>query len=69
MLKMGETGAIACSKEFPFEDVHEYVRAYSLHKRKWFKMRHDTVSNIVYAERAKPPPWEKPIAIEEEEEL
>lgn len=58
-LKMGQTGTILCSKELPFEEVKEYVMAYAFHKRKWFKTRHDQVSNVLYAERSPPPPWEK----------
>jgi hypothetical protein len=68
-LKMGEIGTIPCSKEYPTEEVRSYATAYAFHKRKWFKLKHDPVSNIIYAERAPPPPWERPPEDSEPEEL
>jgi hypothetical protein len=32
-LKMGETGAIAITKEYPAEEVELYTHAYAMHKR------------------------------------
>ena len=40
-LKMGETGAIAITKEYPAEEVELYAHAYAMHKRRWFETRHD----------------------------
>lgn len=65
MLKMGETGSIPCSREFSADAIREYTIAYALHKKKWFKLTHDEATNVIHAERAPPPPWDKP---EEEEE-
>jgi hypothetical protein len=69
MLKMGETGTILCSREHAIEDVRSYVMMYAFHKGKWFKLKHDRSSNVLYALRAPPPPWEKPPEDSEPEEL
>jgi hypothetical protein len=68
-LKMGETGAITCTKEYPPEEVQLYVTAYAFHKNKWFEVRYDKASNVVYAKRAEQPNWEVPDEIDREEEL
>jgi len=56
-LKMGETGQIACSREFPAAEIIEYTKAYAMHKKKWFTLEHDRVNNSVSATRAPPAPW------------
>lgn len=68
-LKMGETGTVACSKQFSADELREYVTAYAFHKRKWFNIKHDAVSNVLFCERAPPPPWDKPKEEEDEEEV
>jgi len=57
-LKMGESATIAYDKEYPLEDVRNYLIAYALHKGKWFKTRTDETTHIIYATRAAPPPWD-----------
>jgi len=60
-LKMGEIGAISCTREFPINELRWYLFAYAGHKNKWFKVTHDAVSNVVYAKRV-----ERPIAVKHE---
>jgi len=65
MLKMGESATISCGTKFPHEEVSQYVVAYAFHKKKWFSTKFDPTSEIIYATRSPPPPWEKE-EIEEE---
>jgi len=67
-LKMGETGTVACSREMKPEELQLYMVAYAFHKRKWFEIKHDKVSNVLYAKRAAPPPWDHAPEEEESEE-
>jgi hypothetical protein len=69
MLKMGQTGTISCNKDYPVETIKEYVMAYAFHKRKWFKVSYDKMNQVIYAERAPPPPWDHGATEREEEEL
>jgi hypothetical protein len=55
MLRVGETGIISCGKKFPVIEVRQYVTAYALHKRKWFDLKHDAISNALQATRVKMP--------------
>ena len=58
MLKMGQTGVISLSP-FKYEEVKNYIWAYAMHKRKWFTTRHDPNANVIIAQRAAPPPWDR----------
>lgn len=65
MLKLGETATISCSSNYPTTEVRQYLMAYSFHKRKWFEVKHDATSNVLYATRVMMPSFiEQP---EEEE--
>jgi len=68
-LKLGDTGTIQCSKNYPATEVLLYVQAYGLHKRKWFESKYDRATDAVHATRGTPPPWDKPDEIDAEEEL
>jgi len=68
-LKMGQIGTVACSKQFSADELREYVTAYAFHKNKWFNVKHDAVSNVLFCERTTPPPFEKPESEADEEEL
>lgn len=65
MLKMGDVGTISCGKQFKMDEVWWYVIAYGIHKEKWFKMRKDNVSEVIFAERAEPPKKDKEEPLEE----
>jgi hypothetical protein len=67
-LKMGETGTIQCSKQYPAEEVRLYVMAYGMHKRKWFEAKEDKASNAIHATRTALPNWETVEEIDKEEE-
>ena len=67
-LKMGETGSVACSREYPPDEVRVYVMAYGMHKNKWFETSHDRATNTVIAKRIKEPDWVKEEEIDLEEE-
>jgi len=68
-LKLGQTGTIRCSKEFPEIEVRSYVTAYAMHKDKWFEMKYDKATDTVYAKRIEIPSWEKADEFDDEEEL
>jgi hypothetical protein len=69
-LKMGDTGTIQCSKEYPSEEVMQYVMAYAGHKDKWFDpVKYDKATDTVSAKRAPVPNWETVEEIDTEEEL
>jgi len=55
-LKIGETGTITCKKPFTSDELQSYVTAYGFHKNKWFNVKHDAVSNVLFCERSNPPP-------------
>jgi hypothetical protein len=59
-LKMGETGTVSCSKQFNANELREYITAYAFHKNKWFAVKHDAVSNVLFCERVPQPSWDKP---------
>jgi hypothetical protein len=59
-LKKGQTGTIACDKECKVDEVRQYMLAYAYHKQKWFNVRHDAVSDILYVERVAVPPLRGP---------
>jgi hypothetical protein len=67
-LKIGQTGTIQCSKQYPEKEVQLYVVAYAMHKEKWFETKYDKAGDVVYAARVEVPNWEKPDVIDEEEE-
>ena len=67
-LKMGETGTVGCSRDMNPEELREYIIAYAFHKRKWFEIKYDKVSNVLHAKRAAPPPWDHQKVEEEPEE-
>lgn len=66
MVKMGESAKISCSEKYPLPEVRAYVYAYAKHKKKWFKMKKDSVSNTLIAERV---PIPKPVRKEAEPEV
>ena len=68
-LKIGDTGSITCTKEFPPEEVRLYVTAYAFHKKKWFAAQYDKVSNTVRCSRGEMPSWVKLVEDDKEEEL
>jgi hypothetical protein len=68
-LKMGETGTVVCSKQFSADELREYITAYAFHKNKWFTIKHDAVSNVLFCERAPLPRWDKPKEVDDEEEI
>ena len=68
-LKMGETGTITCSKEYPHEEVRLYVNAYALHKKKWFETRYDKASNAITAKRTEQPKWDAADKLDKDEEI
>jgi hypothetical protein len=59
-LKKGETGTISCGKDCPVEEAKQYLVAYAYHKQKWFEVRFDSVSAILYAQRIEPPALKTP---------
>jgi hypothetical protein len=67
-LKMGETGEIECTREFPVDDIQNYLRGYALHKGKWFDTTTDLTSRRIFVKRAPPAPWELPSTFDPEEE-
>jgi hypothetical protein len=68
-LKMGQTGSIPCTKEYPAEEIRAYALAYALHKEKWFETGYDKTTNTVTAKRIEMPDWETEATIDPEEEL
>jgi hypothetical protein len=68
-LKVGQTGTIQCSKEYPTEEVRLYALAYAMHKRKWFTIKEDKASNAIVATRTELPDWEVTEEDDKEEEL
>lgn len=67
-LKMGETGTIICTKEYPSDEVLLYVTGYAMHKEKWFETHYDKASNVVHAKRSPIPNWEVSDVVDPEEE-
>jgi hypothetical protein len=69
-LKMGDAGTIPCTREFPVDEVRQYLFAYATHKKtKWFTAKHDPVSNVLHVVRVplpKPPSRGEPDAEEVE---
>jgi hypothetical protein len=68
MLKIGDTGTISCGKKFPLAEVRPYVIAYAFHKRKWFELKHDVVSDTLQATRVKVPSFLPVVEPDEPEE-
>lgn len=66
LLRMGDKGKISCG-EFTMDEVRNYTFAYAVHKKKWFNMVPDSVSNSLIVERAEKP-VRKPKEKEEEVE-
>jgi len=54
-LKMGEAGSIPCNREFPADEVRQYLFGYATHKDKWFKPTLDRVSNVIHVVRVPVP--------------
>jgi len=54
-LKIGDAGIIVCNREFPLDEVREYLFGYASHKRKWFKPKHDPVTNVLHVVRVEVP--------------
>jgi hypothetical protein len=65
LLRLGDKNVIAC-KEDTSEEIINYIYAYAIHKRKWFIIRYDKVSNVLHVERAEEP---KPKYKENQEEV
>ena len=68
-LKMGETGTVAATKQFPIEELQMYVQAYAMHKEKWFDTKYDATSKILYCTRVTPMPWDIPDEVDDDEEV
>lgn len=68
-LKMGETGSISVTKQYPAEEIRLYTMAYGEFKKKWFDTKHDKASNAVVCTRIPEPDWRVPDVIDHEEEL
>ena len=68
-LKLNQYAMLPCTKEYTAKEIQLYVRAYALHKRKWFETKYDAPVNGVMAKRVEMPSWRKPVEIDEEEEL
>jgi hypothetical protein len=68
-LKIGETGTITCKKPFTPDELHGYVTAYGFHKNKWFEIKHDAVSNVLFCKRSDPPPIGRGKKDEDEDEV
>ena len=66
-LKMGDAGTIAITKEFPLDDVRQYVGAYAMHKDKWFEMEYDKTTKTLNVIRVALPNWIVPDVIDEGE--
>jgi hypothetical protein len=59
-LKMDQRGIIPMTS-FTFDEVRNYVWAYSLHKGKWFHLKADKTARVIHATRGPPPPWPRAI--------
>jgi len=57
MLKLGESATIACDKDYPVDEVRNYVWAYAMHKGKWFDCKYDPTGKTLSALRVEPGPW------------
>jgi hypothetical protein len=68
-LKMGDTGSIPVTKEYPADEIRLYATAYGMHKKKWFVTSYDKATNTVIAKRTMPPNFDAPDMIDPEEEL
>lgn len=69
MLKIGDVGVIACTKEFSADDLTYYTQCYAFHKNKWFELSHDHVTSVLNVTRVQVQPWKIPkIETEEPEE-
>ena len=67
-LKMGDVGVISVTRTFSADAIIEYARAYAFYKGKWFDFRFDAVSRTLYATRVKPPPFERPPEVVDDDE-
>lgn len=66
-LKMGQSGTIQCSKQYPESEVRQYTMAYALHKEKWFDLTFDKATNVMHATRVEQPNFVIADEIDEEE--
>jgi uncharacterized protein (DUF2249 family) len=67
-LKMGESGTVQCSKQYPEIEVRQYAMAYAMHKNKWFELKYDKAGDVVHVTRVEVPSFETTDQIDEEEE-
>jgi hypothetical protein len=67
-LKIGDTGAISCTKEFSATDIKHYMVGYAFFKHKWFEVNHDAVANVINAKRVVVPSFLPPQEPDEFEE-
>jgi hypothetical protein len=54
-LTMGDASMIQCTREFPVDEVRQYLFGYASFKKKWFSATHDPVSNVLHVVRIEVP--------------